>query len=187
MADAAKVALKNLEFGFTVILPEDAYQAFYVAGNRPKEVQLDSRYGLCFRYCLGVIPAFAMQSFKRKDLEISFVLESGHPNIGDADRIFKKVKKSTVAREQEIVRTLKTLTTGDKIKFPGLQIADVVAYNSFQHVTRRPFPTTPLSSDDPDNYMAEAKKRQRVPVLHAKLGEAELKVPSREWLEKRVA
>lgn len=175
MTEASKIGRKNLEFGFTIILPEDAYQEHYLAGHRPREVQLDSRYGLCFRYCLGVIPAFAMQSFKKKDLDISFVLEDGHKNFGDALRIFKKVKKSRVPHEQEIVRTLRTVTPGAKIEFPGLQIADVVAYNSFQHVTRNPFPTTPLKSADPENYMAEAKKNQRVPVIHARLGEAELK------------
>jgi hypothetical protein len=108
-------------------------------------------------------------------LEISFVLESGHVNIGDADRIFKKVKQSRIPHEQEIVRTLKTLTTGDKPDFPGLQIADVVAYSSFQHVTRKPLPTRALTSDNPEDYMAEAKKRQRVPIIHVRLGEAELK------------
>lgn len=173
MAKAAKLG-KNLEFGFTIILGEDDYQQQYIAGHRPKEVQLDSRYGLCFRYCLGLIPTLAMQSFKTKDLEISFVLESGHRNFGDANRIFSKVKKSRQDNEQEIVQTLRTLRAGDKAEFPGLQIADVVAYNAFQHVTRTPFPTTALLPDDPTNYMTEAKKRQRVPLLHLKLGAPEL-------------
>jgi ASC-1-like (ASCH) protein len=173
MAKAAKFG-KELEFGFTIILADEDYQQHYVAGQRPKEVQLDTRYGICFRYCLGMIPPLAMQAFGTKDLEISFVLESGHQNFGDAERIFKKVKESREAIEQEIVKTLKSVTAGDKIDFAGLQIADVVAYNSFQHVTRKPFPTTALLPDNPMNYMTEAKKRQRVPLLHLKLGVPEL-------------
>jgi hypothetical protein len=85
-----------------------------------------------------------------------------------------KVKKSKQENEQEIIRALKTLTTADKLDFPGLQIADVVAYNAFQHVTRRPFPTTALLPDNPANYMTEAKKRQRVPILHMRMGTPEL-------------
>jgi hypothetical protein len=82
LAKAAKLG-KTLEFGFTIILGENDYQEHYLAGHRPKEVQLDSRYGLCFRYCLGLIPSLAIRSFKKNDLEISFVLKSGHVNLGD--------------------------------------------------------------------------------------------------------
>jgi hypothetical protein len=175
MAAAAKAGEKHLEFGFSIILEETDYQEFYIAANRPKEVQLDSRYGLCVRYCLGFIPALARESFGHRDLEIHFVLESGHANFGDADRIFKNIMKSRMPKEQEIVMMLKTLTTGDKIDFPGLQISDIVAYNSFQHVTRRPFPTVELTPDDTESYMAEAKSRQRVPILHLRLGAPVLK------------
>jgi hypothetical protein len=98
---AAKIGLKNLEFGFTIILGDDDYQKYYIAGYRPKEVPLDSRYGLCFRYCLGIVPAFAKESFADSDIEINFVLETGHRNIGDAHRIFKRVRASRMANEQE--------------------------------------------------------------------------------------
>jgi hypothetical protein len=74
MAAAAKLGLKHLEFGFTISLGEDDYQTHYIAGHRPKEVQLDSRYGLCFRYCLGLIPSLAMQAFNRRDLDIQLRL-----------------------------------------------------------------------------------------------------------------
>jgi hypothetical protein len=79
------------------------------------------------------IPSLARDAFGDRELEISFVFESGHANLGDAGRIFQKVKRSTRPNEQEIVGMLKTSTTGDKIDSPGLQIADVIAYNSFQH------------------------------------------------------
>jgi hypothetical protein len=106
MAAAAKAGKKHLEFGFSIILGEDDYQQHYIAGERPREVQLDSRYGLCFRYCLGLIPALAKQAFDGRELEISLVLESGHTNYGDADRIFNRVKKSRQPNESEIVGML---------------------------------------------------------------------------------
>lgn len=34
---AAKLALKDLEFGFTIALPDAAYEEHYVAGFRPKK------------------------------------------------------------------------------------------------------------------------------------------------------
>jgi hypothetical protein len=174
MGTAAKLGMKTLEFGFTIFVREDDYQQHYVAGHRPREVPLDSRYGLCFRYCLGLVSNLAMQSFKRRDLEISFVLESGPTNLGDAHRIFGKVKKSQVAHEQEIVRMLKTLTVGDKVDFPGLQIADAVAYSAFQHLTRSPLATTAISPRSDEDYMAAAKRIQRRPIMHLQLGPHEL-------------
>lgn len=171
---ASKLGTNNLEYGFTIFLKEDDYQKHYIAGQRPKEVQLDSRYGLCFRYCVGLISNLAMQSFKRRDLNISFVLEAGHTNYGDAERIFSKVKKSRVPHEQEIVRALQTLSAGDKLAFPGLQIADAIAYSAYQHITRAPLQTVGLGHAGPDGYMDEAKLIQRTPVIHLGLGPMEL-------------
>jgi hypothetical protein len=170
MAAAAKVALKSLAFGFTVILKDEDYKNHYVADHRPKEIPIDSPYGLCFRYCLGIIPTYAKQAFKDRDLDIHFVLETGGPS-GDAHRVWKKVKKSRAPNEQEIIKTLRTLTESDKADFPGLQAADVNAYMAYQHMTRYPLETIPL----PEGGLLGAKKLQRVPILHLPLQETELK------------
>jgi Protein of unknown function (DUF3800) len=166
LGDAGNLGVKNLEFGFTILLKEEDYQKHYIAGHRPKEVQLDSRYGLCFRYCIGLVTNLAIQSFKCADLEISFVLEAGHPNFGDTERVFVRAKKSRLEGEQFIVRTLKTLTVGNKEDFPGLQIADAIAYSAFQHVTRKPQQTVAIGNGDPDKYMERAKTIQHTPILH---------------------
>jgi Protein of unknown function (DUF3800) len=171
---AAKLATKHLEFGFSITLREDDYRQHYINGYRPREVPVDSRYGLCFRYCLGLVSNLAMQAFDRHTLEISFVLEDGANNLGDAGRIFNRVTKSRIPREQQIVQSLKTLTIGKKAEFPGLQMADVIAYNSFHHTTKKPFPTITLDSTD-SNYLASAKKKDRTPVLHMPLVAAELR------------
>ena len=95
--DAAAVALKHLEFGFTVSVTDTAYRDHYIAGLRPKEIPLDTRYGLCFRHCLSLVPHMAKKSFGGRDLDISFVLESGHKNAGDAERFFKRVKTQSLS------------------------------------------------------------------------------------------
>ena len=137
---AASLALKNLEFGFTISVVDDAYQDHYIAGHRPREIPLDSAYGLCFRYCLSLIPGFAKDAFGNRTLDINFILEAGHKNAGDALRIFDKVKHQRLPNEEEqkIVKMLGTIAFDDKKKFPGLQVADVNAYSAFQHHTKGP-------------------------------------------------
>jgi len=173
---AADLGLKNLEFGFTIALPDAAYEQHYVAGFRPREIPLDSRYGLCFRFCLSLIPGMAKDAFKGKDLDINFVLESGHVNAGDAERIFNRVKKQglTNPAEIEIVKMLNVISFADKEKFPGLQVADVNAYSAFQHETAaRPLEVVTL---DLQSAMADAKKIQKVPIFRLELRETELKM-----------
>ncbi|MGD0023194.1 MAG: DUF3800 domain-containing protein [Xanthobacteraceae bacterium] len=171
---AASLALKNLEFGFTISVIDKAYQDHYVAGNRPREIPLDSRYGLCFRYCLSLIPGFAKDVFKGRDLDINFILESGHNNAGDAERIFNRVKKQglTNPAEVEIVRMLNVISFADKMRFPGLQITDVNAYSAFQHYTREPLELVTLN---PETSMQDAKHIQKVPIFNLELRETELK------------
>lgn len=164
MGKASALAPKNLEFGFSVTMRDVDYKRLYLAGGRPKGGRLDSRYGLCFRHCLSFVSHHAIDAFKQADeLKIHFVMESGHKNYGDADRIFNEVKKSRLTNEQYIVETLATITCGDKKDFPGLQIADVGAYSTYQHHTRRPLELTML---DPFSSMRDAKKLQKVPVFH---------------------
>jgi ASC-1-like (ASCH) protein len=173
---AAALATKNLGFGFAIILPDAAYREHYVSGLRPGEVPLDSPYGLCFRYCLSLIPGFAKDAFGDRELSINFVLESGYKNAGDAERIFYLVKKtrSLNPKEQKIARMLNLISFGDKVKFPGLQVADVNAYSSFQHETRgRPIELVKLN---PETSMRDAKRIEKVPIFRLELRETELKM-----------
>jgi Protein of unknown function (DUF3800) len=174
--DAADLALKHLEFGFTIALPDAAYYEHYVAGYRPKEIPLDSRYGLCFRYCLSLVPGLAKDAFGRRELDINFVLETGHKNAGDADRIFNRVKTQGLknSAEIEIVKMLNTILFADKIAFPGLQVADVNAYSAYQHESgARPLETMTL---EPESAVKDAKRIQKTPIFRLELRETELKL-----------
>ncbi|MEH2486453.1 DUF3800 domain-containing protein [Bradyrhizobium sp. AZCC 2230] len=164
MNRAASLALNNLEFGFTVALNDEDYRRLYLSGGDARGKRLDSRYGLCFRHCLSFVPHHAIQAFKdHSDLDIQFVMEAGHKNYGDAERIFAATRNSTVESEQYIVRTLASLVSADKKDFAGLQVADVNAYGTFQHYTRSLLELTEL---EPGSSMSEAKKIQRVPIFH---------------------
>jgi hypothetical protein len=164
MDRAATLAIKNLEFGFSVTMRDDDYKRHYLRGGRPRGGRLDSRYGLCFRHLLSFVTHHTIDAFKKADdHKIHFVMESGHRNYGDAERIFNEVKKSQLSNEKYIVETLATITSADKKDFPGLQIADVSAYATYQHHTRRPLELTAL---DPSSSMRDAKKVQKTPILH---------------------
>jgi Protein of unknown function (DUF3800) len=173
--DKAKdVSLKHLEFGFVITLPDAAYEQHYVAGHRPKEVQLDSPYGLCFRYLLSIIPGLAKEAFGDRELDVNFILESGHKNAGDAERIFHKCKNTRTNHPEElaIMAMLNTIAFGDKERFPGLQIADVNAYSGFQHEMK---PTKLEVIELPaESTMKAAKKKRRTPIFRLELKETVL-------------
>lgn len=168
---AQRVSLKNLEFGFVIALPDATYEQHYVAGDRPRRVQLDSPYGLCFRYMLSMIPGLAYEAFPGRKLDINFVLENGHKNAGDVLRIYEKVKKTPTRNPYElaILEMLGTIEFDDKRKFPGLQVADVNAYSGF----RNEMSDTKLAITNlpPGATMKTAKKQRRTPVFRLEMKE----------------
>jgi hypothetical protein len=77
--------------------------------------------GLCFRICLSFLPEMIHRSLGRDDIQIDFILEAGHRNAGDAQRVFNQVKGGNI---QEISPLIKSFSFGDEKRFPGLQAAD---------------------------------------------------------------
>jgi Protein of unknown function (DUF3800) len=181
---AADLALKHLEFGFSIALSDAAYEQHYVAGYRPKEIPLDTRYGLCFRHCLSLVPMMAKDAFKGRQLDINFVLESGHKKAGDAQRVFDRVRTMGLSNpnEIEIVQMLNTLAFEDKARFPGLQVADINAYSAYQHESgARVLEVGTI--ENPANAVAEGKRIQKTPVFRLELRELELQTYKRFVLE----
>jgi hypothetical protein len=173
---ASSLAVQNLAFGFTIALPEQVYRDHYVANHRPKEIPLDSRYGLCFRYCLSLIPGLAQDRFVGRKLDINFVLEEGHKNAGDALRVFNLVKQTRVDDPAEIaiMKMLGTIAFDEKKKYPGLQIADVNAYSAFQHETgTRELEVVTLPNE---GTMKAARKIQRLPIFRLEIRDTEAKM-----------
>ena len=92
--DLAMITDNAFTEGVAMAVDNESYEKDYKAGEKPRKLRLDSRYGLCFRQCLFF---FILEIIKRKHRKkyskLHIVLESGDPNIGDAIRIFNEVKK----------------------------------------------------------------------------------------------
>src|SRR5580658_9794857 len=84
----------------------------------------DSQYGLCFRVCLGhFLQIINARGGRRPTLHI--VIEAGHKNVGDTQRIFDELKKWMARRGSEI---LGTIMIAQKSESDELMVADFLAH-----------------------------------------------------------
>jgi hypothetical protein len=98
-------------------------------GRRDK---IDSAYGLCFRLCMVKLALYARRS--RPDERISFVVESGHKNVGDAERIFRITKNTDIRIRR--YHNLGNFAEASKFDYGALQAADLIAYCGYRHMDR---------------------------------------------------
>ena len=83
---------KHLAYGFAVSLkPKEFLEIYRARKTLSKKIRHDSQYGLCFRLC--VVAAFRFMSQMREEWPLTFVIEGGHKNCGDAVRIFNEMKE----------------------------------------------------------------------------------------------
>ncbi len=104
LADITKSAFMEL-----VAFPLDnaTYESDYRLGEKPKKLRLDSRYGLCFRQCLlHFLREVLRRERKGKLSKLDVVLESGHTNAGDAERIFRELKTDMQAAKWEVLGSI---------------------------------------------------------------------------------
>lgn len=126
--DIDKLQNRNTLFRFVTVVRKDEFQQFYKGGERPKKLQLDSIYGLCFRLSLSFAVELVERSFGLIGQEINFIVEAGHHNAGSCQTIFNQIKKHV----PELSDVLGACTVEDKRKLPGLQGADAVSYAGYQ-------------------------------------------------------
>jgi len=117
----------------TCVLPNDVFDANYGrSGDDSRKLRLDTKYGLCFRYTLTHLTAEAVRRLgthkKFSQTSLNVVLESGHKNAGDAERIFFEVKKEIEAVGCHL---LGTITFADKDDCDPLWIADALSHGEF--------------------------------------------------------
>ncbi len=128
IADLGRLTGTGLTDGVAIALDNSTYERHYKSDGKPNKARLDSKYGLCFRMC---IYHFMLETMKRKyrkkypDLHI--VLEAGHPNSGDAERIFSEIKQEF---DSVGICILRTLTIAAKDKCDPLMMADFVAHST---------------------------------------------------------
>lgn len=129
MADLAPLTATAFTEGVSVKLDNADYETEFRAGEKPRRMRLDSRYGFCFRNCLTF---FAIEGLKRVHRgqypKLHFVLESGHKNAGDALRIFNEVKAEL---EADGCNMLGDLLFADKDKCDPLMMADFLAHMAY--------------------------------------------------------
>lgn len=129
MNDMGQLTAFGLAEGFVVSLDNADYKQFYRGESLPKKGTLDSKYGICFRTCLyRLIVEVSDRKYRKKVPDLHLVLESGHPNARDAERIFAEVKKEFAGRGSQILRTI---TFAEKDECDPLMIADFLAHSGF--------------------------------------------------------
>jgi len=74
--------------GVEFVLDNREYDSYYRIGKQSNKLQLDSKYGLCFRQCLTYIVIFISKKFSVYpvatvvETTLNVVIEGGHKNVG---------------------------------------------------------------------------------------------------------
>jgi hypothetical protein len=114
--------------GVTVSLNNALYRDVYRKPSVPVRGHFDSRYGLCFRQCLGhLISETVKRKYRKKIPRLDVILEAGHENAGDAQRIFLELKRQFAAHDLDILRHIAFV---DKDECGQLMMADFLAHKA---------------------------------------------------------
>ncbi len=117
----------NLTRGLTVHLEHDRYMNEYRAPPFPPKVHVDSQYGICFRACLGSI--FEVLDARGNRDRLNVVIEHGHKNVGDCQRIWAEMKSAFRLVDLDIIENF---NVSSKEKCYPLMAADMLAYGHSQ-------------------------------------------------------
>jgi hypothetical protein len=88
--DLSNLVRTTLTGGLTVFLERSRYLNEYRAPPIPRKMNLDSQLGVCFRACMSHLLDL-MESRGYRD-RLNIVMERGHPNVFDCERIFNDLK-----------------------------------------------------------------------------------------------
>ncbi|MBN8990212.1 MAG: hypothetical protein J0H42_18355 [Rhizobiales bacterium] len=122
VTDIGELARANLTEGMAVSLEHARYMGEYRAPPIPKKMLLDSQYGVCFRACLARL--FDVMEARNHRDTVDVIVESGHKNAGDCQRIFNDLKRRF---DHLGIPALGTFSTASKAAAPRLMIADFLA------------------------------------------------------------
>lgn len=122
LEDLTALVRDNLTEGVTVALERDRYLNEYRAPPIPKKMNLDSQYGVCFRACMSHLIDLMMARGNRDRLHV--VIERGHHNAMDCERIFNDMKNGLRRGGIDI---LGTFTIESKTSCHLLMMADFLA------------------------------------------------------------
>lgn len=127
--DLAHLTNSGLTGAVTMTLKNADFENIYRCEPRPRKARFDSKYGFCFRICLYHFIREALKRQHRKKVPpLHIVLEAGHNNYGDAERIFLEVKKDFEERGSNMLRTI---AKADKDSCGQLMMADFAAHGKY--------------------------------------------------------
>jgi hypothetical protein len=129
------------------VLKHDDYRNFYIGDGPLKKERLDSKYALCVRTCLHYHPVWLHDWYGEAYSEVSFILEAGHRNAGDAQRVFSEIKNDETLPWRT---SLGSISFGTKQDFPILQAADLIAYWFYKTECAKMEEADPESVDESD-------------------------------------
>lgn len=115
---------QSLSNGCVISIPHILYRREYRDLPFPKGMKPDSHYGLCFRRCLSQLVNTVRALDNHPILNV--VLEAGHANAGDAERIFNEYK-TLLAKVG--VNNLGKFMTATKHEALPLMVADFFAHS----------------------------------------------------------
>ena len=170
-------------FCFSTMLRRSEYLEHYRNEPQPCKVQLDTMYGLCFRFCVIQVTDLLKKTFKGKPITLNFIVEEGAKNLGQARKIFAELK-----REDTFKDVLCVMIAGGKKAFPGLQGADFVSHTTF--LAEQEGPKLEDFPADGNVYDARNIFRQRSPAFRNHIDPDLLKDWKQRMLEidaKRIA
>jgi transcriptional regulator with XRE-family HTH domain len=139
--EIVKLTGDHIKLGYVIRINKDDYKNHYIAGIRPRKPQLDTMYGVAFRFLVAFLITRLPVLLGRSDLTFNIILESGAAGSKDAERIRAALKEQLPAE----TAMLGSVTFGDKKTFPGLQASDALAFGAYQIE-----PTGPQLSDVPE-------------------------------------
>lgn len=131
---------EHLEVGFNTIMVNADYEKYYLAGERPKKTPLDTKYGVCFRASVAFLYKVATEwktplwRFNKKRY-MNIVMEDGHKNRGDVERLFRTFKEGA---DDLPLDFFKSLTFATKAECGPLLCADLMAYSAYLAETPGP-------------------------------------------------
>jgi hypothetical protein len=147
---------RELQRGITFDLRHEVYSSEYRATPNPKGVPYDSQYGLCFRYCLSYLVNELVSTGKWHCLHI--VLERGHKNSGDCEKIFDETKLTLQAKGFDV---LGDFTIARKEEAAPLMAADFLAHSYMMLRASGELESGSLGDEKPGNYTERLSKGLR--------------------------
>jgi hypothetical protein len=148
-----RITDEQLTFGVAGIMRPEDYKLHYRDKLFPRGKRPDTAYGICFRTAL--VRSFLDYHDQRHNWPLNVVLELGHPNWKDAERVFKEIRA-----DPRFDGMLGTVSFAAKKDCQFLGLADALAYALFRNTggyTDAGKGVVPLGPADPPYYVHRLK------------------------------